>query len=67
MKRESLISAIIQEIISELEKKENIKSIEDSLLDPCINYIIKRLQPYFIATTVLVLTLSVVLVILITS
>ena len=55
----TLLHKFINEIITELQHKENKHKIENYILDPCINYLIEKIQPYFIATTILILVLVV--------
>ena len=54
-----LVEKFLTEIATECRKEHNRKKIEIQIIDPFLDYIIKRLQPYFIATTVVILVLLV--------
>ena len=66
-----LIEKFLNEVATECKKEHNKKKIEIQIIDPFLDYIIKRLQPYFIATTVIILVLlvsiSVIIWILVTK
>ena len=52
-----LIQKLIHEITDELQKDHNKQKLENHLLDPCMNFVIQKIQPYVIATTILILIL----------
>lgn len=54
-----IIKKLISELVEEFDNKETRENIEDSVIEPCLNFIIKKLQPYFIATTITIIVLFV--------
>ena len=42
----SFVSDIIDKLILEIKKKENINKLEKNLIDPLIQYTFKKLYPY---------------------
>jgi hypothetical protein len=54
-----ILKKLLEELVEEFENKEVKERIEDNVIDPCLNFIIKKLQPYFIATTIIIIVLFV--------
>jgi hypothetical protein len=54
-----IIKKLISELVEEFDNKETRENIEYSVIEPCLNFIIKKLQPYFIATTITIIVLFV--------
>lgn len=59
---ESFLNKLIMEILDELNKEDNRSLIENCVIDPSFDYIVKKIQPYVIALTIL----NIVLIISIT-
>jgi hypothetical protein len=55
----NLIKKLISELVEEFDNKDTRGNIEISVIDPCLDFIIKKLQPYFIATTITIIVLFV--------
>ena len=53
MNIELLTTQIIDKITSEVKKKDNLKRIQKSLIDPLIKYTIKCIYPYIITISVI--------------
>jgi hypothetical protein len=54
-----IIKKLLLEIVEEFENTETRDKVENNIIDPCLNFIIKKLQPYFIATTITIIVLFV--------
>jgi hypothetical protein len=54
-----IIKKLLLEIVEEFENIETKEKVENNIIDPCLNFIIKKLQPYFIATTITIIVLFV--------
>jgi hypothetical protein len=54
-----IIKKLLLEIVEEFDNIETKEKIENNIIDPCLNFIIKKLQPYFIATTITIIVLFV--------
>lgn len=52
-----LIKEILDEIMEDWDDEENKKKIQERFLDPMICYIMDKLYPYFIISTVIVFIL----------
>jgi len=62
----NLTRQIIDNILIEVKKDENMSKIRDNIIDPIIHYSIDRIYPYIIITGALfILTLLVAIIILI--
>lgn len=56
---------IIDKIVNEVKKEENQDKIKYNVIDPCVNYIVNRLYPYIVITSVIfILTFLMALIIL---
>ena len=59
-------SEILDKILNEIKKKENMTKIHKNLIDPLIYYSFKRVSPYiFILFTIFILTFILAVLILI--
>jgi hypothetical protein len=54
-----IIKKLLLEIVEEFDKIETRDKVENNIIDPCLKFIIKKLQPYFIATTITIIVLFV--------
>jgi hypothetical protein len=54
-----IIKKLLLEIVEEFDNIETRDKVENNIIDPCLNFIIKKLQPYFIATTMTIIVLFV--------
>jgi hypothetical protein len=54
-----ILKKILLEIVEEFDNIETRDKVENNIIDPCLNFIIKKLQPYFIATTMTIIVLFV--------
>ena len=62
----NLTRQVIDNILIEVKKEENMSKIRTNIIDPIIHYSIERIYPYIIITGALfILTLLVAIVILI--
>lgn len=52
-----LVKEILDEIMEDWDDEENKKKIQERFLDPMICYIMDKLYPYFIISTVIVFIL----------
>ena len=52
-----LVKEILDEIMEDWENEENKKKVQERFLDPMICYIMDKLYPYFIISTVIVFIL----------
>lgn len=62
-----VITDIIDKIIIEIKKKENITRIEKSLIDPLIQYAFYKLWPYLLIVSIIFLltfVLSIIILLL---
>ncbi len=56
---------LIEKFSNEIKEKENLEKLKLNVLDPCITYILEKLYPYLIITTIIfVLTLFIAIIIL---
>lgn len=56
---------IIDKIVNEIKKEENQDKIKYNIIDPSVNYIVNRLYPYIVITSVIfILTFLMALIIL---
>lgn len=59
-------SEVLDKILNEIKKKENMTKIHKNLIDPLIYYSFKRVSPYiFILFTIFILTFILAVLILI--
>ena len=62
----NITTQIIDNIIIEIKKEENMTKIKETILNPIIHYSMERIYPYILITSVLfVLTLLIAIIILI--
>jgi hypothetical protein len=54
-----ILKKLLLEIVEEFDNIETRDKVENNIIDPCLNFIIKKLQPYFIATTMTIIVLFV--------
>tara|TARA_Y100000385_G_C13106190_1_gene648033 strand:- start:2080 stop:2316 length:237 start_codon:yes stop_codon:yes gene_type:complete len=60
------VSDILDKVIIELKKNENMNKIHKNLIDPLIYYTFKRIYPYLIVTAIIfILTFILAILILI--
>ena len=52
-----LVKEILDEIMEDWDNEENKKKVQERFLDPMICYIMDKLYPYFIISTVIVFIL----------
>tara|TARA_Y200000002_G_C22624767_1_gene639775 strand:+ start:134 stop:367 length:234 start_codon:yes stop_codon:yes gene_type:complete len=56
---------LLDKVLNELKKKENMNKIENNLVEPLIRYTFKRLYPYIlICSSIFITTFLVALIIL---
>tara|TARA_B100000401_G_C52791070_1_gene713423 strand:+ start:695 stop:931 length:237 start_codon:yes stop_codon:yes gene_type:complete len=56
---------LLDKVLNELKKKENMNKIENNLVEPLIRYTFKRLYPYIlISSSIFITTFLVALIIL---
>lgn len=61
-----LTTEIVEKMVSEFNKPENRKKLEDEIIDPLICYILDRLYPYiFMTAAVFILLLLIAILILV--
>jgi hypothetical protein len=53
---------LLEKCIIEFKKKENMDKINTNVLDPLIDYILKRLYPYILITCVMFLLMLIFLI-----
>jgi hypothetical protein len=55
---------LLEKCLSEIKDKKNMQKIQSNVLDPLIDYILERLYPYFLVTSIifLLILLMVILV-----
>ena len=59
-------SEMLDKVIIELKKKENMSKVQDNLIDPLVYYTFSRIYPYLIVTSIIfILTFLLALLILI--
>jgi len=57
-------SEILDKILSEIKKKQNMDKIHNNLIDPLIYYCLKRLYPYFLSVLIIFILLFIVAVLI---
>jgi len=65
-----LTDEIIDKVVSEVSKQDNLKKIETKIIDPLIDYSFKRIYPYIVATAIvfiLIIILSLIILLLLLS
>lgn len=60
MSENSFLSSIIDKLICEIKKKENMNKLEKNLIDPLINYTFKKLYPYLALASVIFLLIFII-------
>jgi hypothetical protein len=69
LKLKSICVDIIDKCVDEIKEENNMNKIKSELLDPCVNYILKKIYPYILATCItfvlIFLMISAILIILI--
>ena len=60
MSENSFLSSIIDKLICEIKKEENINKLENNLIDPLINYTFKKLYPYLALASVIFLLIFII-------
>ena len=51
----SLTNEILEKILLEIRKKENIEKIHENVIDPLVNYTFQKIYPYVIITSIIFL------------
>ncbi len=59
---QSIGNELLEKIIIELKKKENVEKIHSNILDPLIDYIIQRMYPYIMVSCVIFLLILIFLI-----
>jgi hypothetical protein len=61
----SLTNEILEKILLEIRKKENIEKIHSHVIDPLVNYTFQKIYPYVIITSIVfLLTFLIAIIIL---
>ena len=61
----SLTNEILEKILLEIRKKENIEKIHENVIDPLVNYTFQKIYPYVIITSIIfLLTFLIAIIIL---
>ena len=63
-----ITSSVLDVCIKEIRKDENQRKINDTVIDPLIDHIMSRIQPYILITSctfVIIILLSIVIIYLI--
>ena len=60
MSENSFLSSIIDKLICEIKKEENMNKLENNLIDPLINYTFKKLYPYLALASVIFLLIFII-------
>ena len=55
---------ILDIVIKEAKKEKNIKIIEDDILAPLIDFILEKIKPYVIATSVFLITITLLIIVI---
>jgi hypothetical protein len=55
MELKTIITELIEDIITEINQPEQQEKIKSKILDPFIIYLIKQLYPYLVSTCIIIL------------
>ena len=61
---EKFTNEILEKIIIEIKKKENLEKINDNIVEPMIYYLLKKIYPYIIFLVVLIIIIIFLLILL---
>lgn len=65
MSIKNLTNEILEKILLEIRKKENIEKIHSNVIDPLVNYTFQKIYPYVIITSIVfLLTFLIAIIIL---
>jgi len=53
---------LLEKCILEVKKEENMGKIQTNVLDPLIDYILERLYPYFLVTSIIFLLILLMII-----
>ena len=59
---EAIGNELIEKCIIEVKKKENMDKIQNNLMDPLIDYIIRRLYPYLMVSSIIFILILIFLI-----
>ncbi len=55
MNIKQIIVDLLDKSIIEIKKEENMNKVKDNVLSPAVDYILKRLYPYIVVTSIIFL------------
>ena len=61
---EKFTTEIIDKIVLEVKKKNNLEKISDNIIEPMIYYLLKKIYPYIIFLVILIVIIIFLLIIL---
>lgn len=61
---EKFTTEIIDKIVIEIKKKNNLEKINDNIVEPMIYYLMKKIYPYIIFLVVLIVIIILLLIFL---
>ena len=50
---QEFVGDILDKVVIELNREENMNKIKENVLSPMVEYIFKRLYPYIVATSII--------------
>ena len=59
----SLTNEILEKLLIEIKKEENMNKIHYNLIDPLVNYTFKKVYPYIITLFVLLILIFLIIII----
>jgi hypothetical protein len=59
---EAIGNELLEKCIIEVKKKENMDKIQNNLMDPLIDYIIRRLYPYLMVSSIIFILILIFLI-----
>jgi hypothetical protein len=59
---EAIGNELLEKCIIEVKKKENMTKIQSNLMDPLIDYLLSRLYPYIMVSTIIFLLILLFLI-----
>ncbi len=59
---EAIGNELLEKCIIEVKKKENMDKIQNNLMDPLIDYIIRRLYPYLLVSSIIFILILIFLI-----
>jgi len=58
------VKEIIEIAIKESKKKENLKLIQDDILSPLIDFILEKIKPYVITTSIFLIIITLLVIVI---